>query len=146
MPPRINFTFRCHRDQPDAGTETTKVYAVNDVQFHPVHTTTFTTAGADGTFHFWDRVAHARLKGYSCSSSTLPTTTTTSTTTTAGAAAAATPEFGPVTTTAFNRDGSLFAYAVGYDWSMGYAANTPQYPNQLMLHSVTEADAKPKRR
>ncbi|KAK6834842.1 WD40 repeat-like protein [Apiospora arundinis] len=104
-----NFTFRCHRSAPDYN-KTTKVYAVNDVQFHPVHTATFVTAGSDGSFHFWDRVTH-------------------------------TPA---ITTTAFNRDGSLFAYAVGYDWSKGDAANLPDYPNRLVLHSVTDEDVKPR--
>jgi mRNA export factor len=97
----------------------TKVYAVNDVQFHPVYQTTFSTAGADGTYHFWDRVAHARLKGF--------------------------PEVGgSITTSRFNRDGTLFAYAIGYDWSQGHSSNTPQYPNKLMLHAVMEDDVKPK--
>ncbi|ORY69689.1 WD repeat domain-containing protein [Pseudomassariella vexata] len=116
----VNFTFRCHREQPDAQ-RVTKVFAVNDVQFHPIYTTTFSTAGADGTYHFWDRIAHARLKGY--------------------------PSVGAsITTSAFNRDGTLYAYAVGYDWSQGHATNNPQYPNKLMLHSVSEEDAKPKKK
>ncbi|RYP50245.1 hypothetical protein DL768_004182 [Monosporascus sp. mg162] len=106
---RFTFTFRCHREQPDRGV--TKVWAVNDVQFHPTRPTVFTTAGSDGTFHFWDRVARSRLKGY-------PST---------GAA---------ITSTRFNRDGSLFAYAVGYDWSMGCARNSPEIQTKLMLHRV----------
>lgn len=90
------------------------------MQFHPIYTTTFTTAGADGTFHFWDRVAHARLKGYPSAG-------------------------GSITTTAFSRDGAMLAYAVGYDWSQGHKGNTPQYPNKLVLHAVSEEDAKPKK-
>ncbi|KAK6079993.1 poly + rna export protein [Seiridium cupressi] len=114
----INFTFRCHRSQPDSD-KVTKVYTVNDVQFHPVYHTTFSTVGSDGTFHFWDRAAHARLKGF--------------------------PDVGgSITTSAFNRDGTLFAYAVGYDWSKGHSSNTPQYPNKLMLHAVADEDVKPK--
>lgn len=117
-PYSINFTFRCHRGLPDP-TKVTKVYAVNDVQFHPVYHTSFSTAGADGAFNFWDRAAHARLKAF--------------------------PEVGgAITTTAFNRDGTLFAYAVGYDWSRGYSSNTPQYPNKLMLHAVKDEDIRPK--
>lgn len=115
---RVNFTFRCHRGLPDTN-KVTKVYSVNDVQFHPVYRTSFSTAGADGTFSFWDRAAHARLKAY--------------------------PEVGgSITTTGFNRDGTLFAYAIGYDWSQGHSSNTPRYPNKLMLHAVTEDDVKPK--
>ncbi|KAI1841340.1 hypothetical protein JX265_007898 [Neoarthrinium moseri] len=116
----INFTFRCHRGLPDAN-KVTKVYAVNDVQFHPVHHTTFVTAGSDGTFHFWDRAAHSRLKAY--------------------------PSVGgSITTTAFNRDGTMLAYAVGYDWSQGHGGNSPEYPNKLMLHAVTGEDATPKKK
>ncbi|RYP60082.1 hypothetical protein DL770_010064 [Monosporascus sp. CRB-9-2] len=112
---RFTFTFRCHREQPDRGV--TKVWAVNDVQFHPTRPTVFTTAGSDGTFHFWDRVARSRLKTY-------PST---------GAA---------ITSTRFNRDGSLFAYAVGYDWSMGCARNSPEIQTKLMLHRVLPEESK----
>lgn len=35
-----NFTFKCHR-------ENTDIYAVNSIEFHPVHGT-FVTAGSDG--------------------------------------------------------------------------------------------------
>jgi len=96
-----------------------KVWTVNDVRFHPTHPTTFSTAGADGTFHFWDRVAHQRLKGFPSAG-------------------------GAITATDFNRDGTIFAYAVGYDWSMGYAKNTPDYPIKLMLHPIMEGDVKPR--
>ncbi|RYP10744.1 hypothetical protein DL765_008012 [Monosporascus sp. GIB2] len=112
---RSTFTFRCHRERPARGV--TKVWAVNDVQFHPTRPTVFTTAGSDGTFHFWDRVARSRLKGYPP----------------AGAA---------ITSTRFNRDGSLFAYAVGYDWSMGCARNSPEIQTKLMLHRVLPEESK----
>ncbi|RYO76472.1 hypothetical protein DL766_007854 [Monosporascus sp. MC13-8B] len=112
---KSTFTFRCHREQPDRGV--TKVWAVNDVQFHPTRPTVFTTAGSDGTFSFWDRVARSRLKSYSP----------------AGAA---------ITSTRFNRDGSLFAYAVGYDWSMGCARNSPEIQTKLMLHRVLPEESK----
>ncbi|KAK8101073.1 WD40 repeat-like protein [Apiospora kogelbergensis] len=148
----INFTFRCHRSAPD-NNKSTNVYAVNDVQFHPVHTTTFVTAGSDGTFHFWDRISHTRYKAYE-PPATLSTTaaTTLSKSPTWGTAKGArrSPDDGSpraaITTTAFNCDGSLFAYAVGYDWSKGHAANTPNYPNRLVLHSVTDEDVKPRRK
>ncbi|KAI1504183.1 WD40-repeat-containing domain protein [Biscogniauxia marginata] len=129
----VNFTFRCHREQSDATTTTTtttaggkvtKVWAVNDVRFHPTHPTTFVTAGSDGTFSFWDRVAHARLRGY--------------------------PPVGgssdAITATAFSRDGGLFAYAVGYDWSRGCAANSPQVRTRLVLHPVEEDEVAPRRK
>ncbi|KAF4443205.1 WD40 repeat-like protein [Fusarium austroafricanum] len=117
---RKRFTFKCHRDQPDAR-KVTKVYAVNDVRFHPKHQTTFSTAGSDGTFQFWEGTARQRLKAF--------------------------PSVGgAITSIDFSHDGSLFAYAVGYDWSMGYTKNTTDYPNKLMLHPVVEDEVKPRGR
>jgi WD40 repeat protein len=49
-----NFTFKCHRDNND-------VYAVNSINFHPVHAT-FATSGSDGAYHFWDKDSKQRLK------------------------------------------------------------------------------------
>jgi mRNA export factor len=51
---------------------------------------------------------------------------------------------GPISATAFNRNGSIFAYAVSYDWSRGYSHNTPNLPNKIMLHSVLADDCKPR--
>jgi mRNA export factor len=45
----------------------------------------------------------------------------------------------------FNRDGSIFAYAVSYDWSKGGAdpaASNGQ--NNIFLHAVTETEVKPR--
>lgn len=121
-----DFTFRCHRGQPDArSSRVTKIWAVNDVQFHPTAPTIFTTAGSDGVYNFWDRVARSRLKSHPPPARR-----------DADAAAAA------ITSTRFNRDGSLFAYAVGYDWSMGFAKNTPDVKTKLMLHRVTEEESR----
>lgn len=111
-----NFSFKCHRDP--AVNNVTSVYAVNDISFHPVHGT-FSTAGSDGTFHFWDKDAKHRLKGY--------------------------PNVGgPITATTFNKNGGIFAYAVSYDWSKGYQANNPQQPIKLMLHPVQADECKPR--
>ncbi|KAK1769339.1 WD40-repeat-containing domain protein [Phialemonium atrogriseum] len=107
-----NFTWRCHRGEPDAK-KMVKVWAVNDISFHPFHKGILASVGADGTYSFWDLVGHSRLKLF--------------------------PNVGgSITSAAFNRDGKLFAYAVGYDWSLGYAHSTPQYPRKLMLHPVKE--------
>ncbi|KIX07681.1 uncharacterized protein Z518_02335 [Rhinocladiella mackenziei CBS 650.93] len=115
-----NFSFKCHRDNPTTGPnrDVANVYAVNAISFHPVHGT-FSTAGSDGTFHFWDGNAKHRLKGY--------------------------PAVGaPITATAFNRQGTVFAYAVCYDWSQGYQKNTPTTPNKIMLHGVQPEEVKPR--
>lgn len=111
-----NFSFKCHRDQPQGNT--TSVYAVNDISFHPVHGT-FSTAGSDGTYHFWDKDAKHRLKGY--------------------------PNVGgSITSTTFNKNGNIFAYAVSYDWAKGYQGNNTQYPNKVMLHPVLPDECKPR--
>ncbi|TGO06946.1 hypothetical protein BTUL_0382g00060 [Botrytis tulipae] len=112
----MNFSFKCHRDPPS--NNMTNVYSVNAISFHPIHGT-FSTAGSDGTFHFWDGIAKHRLKGY-------PTVG------------------GTISATAFNHTGNIFAYAVSYDWSKGYASNTPQYPNKIMLHPVNADECKPR--
>ncbi|KAI2638761.1 WD40 repeat-like protein [Hypomontagnella submonticulosa] len=111
-----NFSFKCHRDPPQGNI--TQVYSVNDISFHPQHGT-FSTAGSDGTFHFWDKDAKHRLKGY-------PTVG------------------GSITATTFNASGNIFAYAVGYDWSKGYMANSQNYPNKVMLHPIQGDECKPR--
>ncbi|KAI9891283.1 MAG: RNA export factor gle2 [Vezdaea aestivalis] len=113
-----NFSFRCHRESPSGTSNISNVYSVNAISFHPVHGT-FSTAGADGTFHFWDKDAKHRLKGY--------------------------PNVGgSLNATDFNHNGTIFAYAISYDWSKGYAANNPQYPCKIMLHSVAPDECKPR--
>lgn len=113
-----NFSFKCHRQTPPNTRDISNVYSVNAISFHPVHGT-FSTAGSDGTFHFWDKDAKHRLKGY--------------------------PEVGgTISSTAFNRNGNVFAYAVSYDWSKGYSHNSPQGVNKVMLHAVQADECKPR--
>ncbi|RDW75973.1 putative nuclear pore complex protein SonA [Coleophoma crateriformis] len=107
-----NFSFKCHRDQV-TGT-TTDIYPVNAISVHPLHGT-FSTAGSDGTFHFWDRNNKHRLTHYQAVG-------------------------GSITATGYNYDGKLWAYAISYDWSKGYVSNYPQYPNKVMLHQTSEDD------
>ncbi|KAK4996948.1 RNA export factor gle2 [Elasticomyces elasticus] len=113
-----NFSFKCHRQNIQNQRDAANVYPVNAISFHPEHGT-FSTAGSDGTFHFWDKDAKHRLKGY--------------------------PEVGgTISATDFNHTGTIFAYAVTYDWSKGYAHNTPQYPNKVMLHPIQPDECKPR--
>ncbi|KAJ8647103.1 hypothetical protein MRB53_000126 [Persea americana] len=84
----------------DAG----KIYSVNSLNFHPVYHT-FASAGSDGVINFSDKDSKMRIKAMArCAQ--------------------------PITCSAFNSDGSRFAYAglelkhywtlqVGYDWSKG---------------------------
>ncbi|KAI1769197.1 WD40 repeat-like protein [Hypoxylon sp. FL1150] len=126
-----NFTFRCHRTAPPPDNsnnnnnnnkkkQPTQVWAVNAIRFHPTRPSVFLTAGSDGSFAFWDRVAHARLKGYAS----------------VGA---------PLTAAAFSRDGAFLAYASGYDWHAGAAANSPGIPTRLALHRVTAEESTPRK-
>ncbi|ETN42780.1 uncharacterized protein HMPREF1541_01938 [Cyphellophora europaea CBS 101466] len=113
-----NFSFKCHRETPPNNKDQSNVYAVNAISFHPEHGT-FSTAGSDGTFHFWDGQAKHRLKGY--------------------------PNIGgPITATDFNRQGTVFAYAVSYDWSQGFQKNTQQQAHKVMLHGVIPEEVKPR--
>jgi len=99
--------------------EQSDIYAVNDIKFHPTHGT-FVTAGADGVFNFWDKDSKQRLKQMAkC--------------------------VAPIPCGAFNRDGSIYAYAVSYDWSKGGQdpmAQTGQ--NNIFLHAVQESEVKPR--
>jgi mRNA export factor len=114
----LNFSFKCHRVQETVDRNNSKVYSVHDISWHPVHGT-FSTAGSDGTFHFWDKDAKHRLKGY--------------------------PDVGgPIVSTSFNHTGNIFAYAVSYDWSRGFAAHAQNSPVKIMLHPVTGDECKPR--
>ncbi|GAB2269528.1 Poly(A)+ RNA export protein rae1 [Dionaea muscipula] len=99
----------------------TEIFSVNSINFHPVYQT-FATAGSDGAFNFWDKDSKQRLKAMSrCSQ--------------------------PIPCSAFNNDGSIFAYAVCYDWSKGAENYNPQNAKpQIYLHLTQEAEVKPKPR
>lgn len=99
--------------------ENANVFSVNAISFHPVHGT-FSTAGADGTMNFWDKDSKQRLKTFNS----------------AGA---------PIAATCFNRNGTIFAYAVSYDWSKGYQhSSQSSNKNTIYLHAVKEDDVKPR--
>lgn len=85
-----NFSFKCHREAANNST-VSNVYSVNAISFHPVYGT-FSTAGSDGTFNFWDKDSKQRLKQFNNVG-------------------------GPIVASSFSRTGSIFAYAMGYDWS-----------------------------
>ena len=52
----------------------------------------------------------------------------------------------PVPCGAFNRDGSIYAYAVSYDWYKGYAhypqGGQGQNHNHILLHATQEQEVK----
>ena len=111
-----NFAFKCHRSDPKVVPQ--KIFPVNAISFHNLGT--FSTAGADGTFNFWDKDSKQRLKQF-------PKVETS------------------ITATAFNAKGSIFAYAVSYDWLQGVEGKaqvtTPPY---IGLHATPEKDIKPR--
>ncbi|CAI5760532.1 unnamed protein product [Candida verbasci] len=130
---KFGFSFKCHRKQGNLSNTTTakpvtattstssnesNAYAVNCISFHPIYGT-FSTAGSDGTFCFWDKDAKQRLKSF--------------------------PELpGTISATAFNKNGTIFAYAVSYDWSLGYMGNKSDYPNFIKLHATKDIEIKQK--
>ncbi|CAG99973.1 RNA export factor GLE2 [Kluyveromyces lactis] len=121
------FSFKCHRQQVQnngaAGGRTStevQVYPVNSIVFHPIHGT-FATAGGDGSFHFWDKNHRHRLKGFPKLNYSIPVCQ-------------------------FNRTGSVFAYALSYDWHQGHIGNRPDYPNVIRLHATTDEEVKAKKK
>lgn len=131
---KMGFSFKCHRKTggpANSGTSLTlrsttsastesHAYPVNSICFHPVYGT-FSTAGSDGTFCYWDKDAKQRLKNFPGVNYTIPAS-------------------------AFNKNGSIFAYALSYDWSQGHTGNRPDYPNQIKLHATKDEEIKQKRK
>lgn len=108
-----NFAFKCHREN------NTDLYAVNSIAFHPVYGT-FATAGADGSYNFWDKDSKQRLKQFAKGPLPIPCAN-------------------------FNSDGTIYAYASSYDWSKGADNYNPaQSKNNILLHHVVEAEVKPR--
>lgn len=60
---RRSYTFKCHRNPSTTAANTTDVYTLNAISTHPTYGT-FSTAGSDGTFQFWDKERKCRLKEY----------------------------------------------------------------------------------
>ena len=50
---------------------------------------------------------------------------------------------GPVQATCFNRNGNLFAYAIGYDWYKGHEYYDASAKNFIKVHPVEE-EVKPR--
>lgn len=110
-----DFAFKCHRDLDDEKI----IYAVNAISFHEGYST-FSTVGSDGGWNFWDKDNKNRLKQFQRLNQ-------------------------PITATAFNANGSIFAYAVGYDWSRGVEYSDPNLPKYVLLHGVQESEIKGKK-
>lgn len=94
------------------------IYPVNSISFHEEYGT-FATCGSDGGFNFWDKDNKHRLKQFNRLNQ-------------------------PITASAFSHDGSIFAYAVGYDWSKGAAHHNPADKKYVLLHGVEPTQIKGK--
>ena len=99
--------------------ENNDVFAVNQLCFHQPFGT-FATCGSDGTYVFWDKDSKQRLKLFNKMNNS-------------------------ITAATFNAAGSIFAYALGYDWAKGveYYDRLKQ-PNAILLHAVKEEEIKKK--
>lgn len=79
--------------------------------------------GSDGTYNFWDKDSKQRLK--------------------AMAKATYGAEPAPIPCSTFNSDGSIYAYAISYDWSRGFQNYNPQQmPNYIHLHGIQEQEVR----
>lgn len=124
---KSGFSFKCHRHQAQStgvasarASNESHVYSVNSIVFHPTYGT-FATAGSDGSFHFWDKNQRRRLKGFPKLNYSIPVCQ-------------------------FNRTGTIFAYALSYDWHQGHIGNRADYPNVIRLHATTEEEVKEKKK
>lgn len=115
--PKDNFTFKCHRSTAASNSGYQDIYAVNDIAFHPVHGT-LATVGSDGSYSFWDKDARTKLK----SSENIDQA---------------------ITKAAFNHNGQIFAYSVGYDWAKGHEHYNPSKKTYIFLRPCFD-DLKPR--
>lgn len=115
-----DFSFKCHRDQ-----MTGLAYPVHDIAFHNAYNrTSFITCGGDGTVVFWEKEGRSRLGNLN-----------------------KTPM--AVTHAKFSADGSVLAYATGYDWSKGVdefekVKSNPKSQPRILLHQVQDSEVRPK--
>lgn len=121
---KSGFSFKCHRQTSNTRTAGSQaqslVYSVNSIAFHPIYGT-FVTAGGDGSFHFWDKNQRHRLRGFPSLQASIPVCN-------------------------FNRQGTVLAYALSYDWHQGHMGNRPDYPNVIRLHPTTDEEIKEKKK
>ncbi|ORX49124.1 WD40 repeat-like protein [Hesseltinella vesiculosa] len=107
------FLFKSNREE---GSNT--IHSCNQVSFHPTNPATFTTCGSDGVVVFWNRELKRR-------NNALPKVN------------------GTISNTCFNGTGTIFAYAVSYDWHQGAKLHNPNTPPRILLHPVSTNDLTP---
>ncbi|KAF5356822.1 hypothetical protein D9756_006825 [Leucocoprinus leucothites] len=108
------YAFKCHRQ---TISDVDHVWPVNALAFHPKYNT-FASAGSDGTVSIWDHKVKKRLRQYPKLSN-------------------------PVSSIAFNSDGSKLAMGVCYTWDEGESgARSAQQP-MVVIRKLGE-EVKPK--
>jgi len=100
--------------------DSNKAYSVHDIHFHPKNADIFSTVGGDGEVCFWDKNARHRLRLFN----KVPLA---------------------ITQGKFNLDGSLFAYAAGYDWAEGADAAVNKRGVGVFVHAVTQREVEYKK-
>ncbi|KIY66429.1 WD40 repeat-like protein [Cylindrobasidium torrendii FP15055 ss-10] len=101
------YAFKCHR-QTIEGVD--HVWPVNALAFHPIHNT-FSSAGSDGQVSVWDHKVKKRLKQY--------------------------PKYeSPVSSMAFNCDGTSLAVATSYTWDEGEEGARRSKPPAIALKQL----------
>ncbi|KAI0564583.1 WD40 repeat containing protein [Gracilaria domingensis] len=105
-----NYSFYCHKDK--QGT----LNAVNAIRFH-YKSGAFCTAGSDGMLHFWDkdRKDRASMRRFQRMGQA-------------------------ICDMDFSSDGSMYAYAVGYDWMQGSSGRTNMESTYVVLHSIEDGE------
>ena len=134
-----NFVFRAHKTDVDKIKKVFFYNPINDIQFYPKNNIT-ATCGSDGSYCFWDIAERSRL----FHGPTVPGV--------GGAPQNKKCLFpggerpAPILSSAFNAEGSVYAYGVGYDWNAGPQWNMPQLQvNAVVLHYIKPDDLKPKK-
>ncbi|KAH9254648.1 hypothetical protein BASA81_007405 [Batrachochytrium salamandrivorans] len=134
-----NFTFRAHKHEENRqGVNTTINNPINDIQFHP-HSNVFATCGSDGSFCFWDHGDRARLYH----GPQTPSPNQANTKDAVKRCHFPNNQIAPLLASGFNPEGSMYAYAVGYDWGGGGAYNSPDQVNTVLFHQVSPNEVKP---
>lgn len=120
-----NFAFRCHREVPPNRNSESLVYPVNCISFNKKYNT-FSTAGSDGIFNFWDKDTKQCLKRFEKCPQTI-------------SAAAFQQTNDPQTM-------PIYVYTISYDWHKGPEAQfaKPGDRHTIWLHLCQDAEIKPK--
>lgn len=91
------------------------IYTVNAIHFYKNNA--LVTAGSDGVFSYWNKDVKQRIGNYEQFKKQCP-----------------------ITCAKFTPMGDMMFYALSYDWSKGVSGNNSSFPNQIMMHPVSEAE------